>query len=153
MLSHRNAIEHALKQGWGNVLIVEDDAFIADEKVQAWKSWLSSMVTSLPEDWAVVYLYTTANPITPCRVVSECNDEGSCLAEAVGAFGTVAYLLNGRVFEQVLAGLPVEKNIWPWVACYKAIDLWFFRNLRRFGKVYAIVSSLVGHQVGRRILP
>jgi len=145
ILSHRKAIEYAHGQGWGNVLIVEDDAFITDEKVRVWNSGLSNMVASLPDDWAVVYLYT-AQPFGPCCTVAE--KESVRLIEAMGAFGCVAYLLNSRIFGKLLAELPEGKNIWPWVARHKAIDLWFSRHLRRFGRVYVVAPSLVGHQVG-----
>lgn len=144
-LSHCKAIEFALGQGWDNVLLVEDDAFISDEKLQVWNSGLSEVVDALPGDWAVVYLYT-ANPIEPCRIMTEKEDVR--VIEAMGAFGTVAYLLNGRFFKDLIDALPTEKTIWPWVARYKAVDRWFSRKLRRFGGVYAIAPSLVGHRVG-----
>ena len=145
ILSHRKAIGLAQGRGWGSVLIVEDDAFLTNEMVQAWASGVAGMVASLPPDWAAVYLYT-ADPIPPCRSVGEAG--GIRLVEAMGAFGTVAYLLNGRIFGKLQATLPAEKGIWRWVARYKAIDLWFSRNLRRFGRVYVVAPSLVGHQVG-----
>jgi glycosyltransferase involved in cell wall biosynthesis len=145
ILSHRNAIRHAHEQGWRNVLIVEDDAYLTDEMMRAWKSGLSDVVKSLPYDWATVYLYT-ANPITPCRIVDE--KAGIRLIESMGAFGTVAYLVNGRIFGNILSRLPDENHIWSWVARHKAIDLWFSQNLRRFGKIFAVAPSLVNHRVG-----
>lgn len=145
VLSHRNAIQHAQEQSWDNVLILEDDALLAPEMVQAWTEGLDALVAGLPKDWSAVYFYT-ANPITPCRVVAEMN--GIRLIETMGAYGTVAYLVNGRIFKPLLDKLPTEKNIWPWVARYKAIDLWFSRSLRSYGKVYAFAPSLAGHQVG-----
>ncbi len=145
ILSHRNAIQMAADQNWSHALIVEDDAFLADEMAQAWKHGLKQLVEALPDDWSAVYLCTT-DPISPCRVAAE--HQGIKLVEAGGAFGTVAYLLNGRVFEPLLEELPDEKTIWGWVARHKTIDRWFSRNLMRFGRVYAFAPSIVGHREG-----
>ncbi|NLX26366.1 MAG: hypothetical protein GXY61_10470 [Lentisphaerae bacterium] len=145
ILSHRNAIHHAKEQGWNCVLILEDDAFLTEEMADLWKVELESMVVNLPKDWAVVYFYS-AKPFSPFRIVSD--RIGARLIEAAGAFGCVAYLLNCRIYDRLLQELPTEKTIWPWVARYKAIDLWLSNNLRRFGRVYAVAPSLVGHRVG-----
>lgn len=145
ILSHRKAIQQAHEQGLASVLIVEDDAFITEEMAALWMQDLHERVASLPNDWAAIYLYT-AKPFSPYRVV---NAQGAPrIIETAGAFGCVAYIVNGRVFQKLLSALPEPRNVWPWVARYKAIDLWFSRNLRRFGKVYVISPSLIGHQIG-----
>lgn len=145
VLSHRQAIKKAFEQGWDSVLIVEDDAFLTEEMAQKWESGLKRLIEALPDDWSMVN-FCTSKPILPCRTVAEY--QGVKLVETAGAFGAVAYLLNGRVFRRILKELPDERSVWGWVARYKAIDLWFSRNLVRFGKVYLFAPSVAGHRVG-----
>lgn len=145
ILSHRAVIALAAQRQWESVLILEDDALLAEEMVQLWRDGLRALVESLPEDWSAVNFCTTI-PITPCRVVGEYR--GIRLVEAAGAFGAVAYLLNGRVLAGLLAELPDEGTIWSWVARHKTIDRWFSQNLVRFGRVYLLAPSLVGHRTG-----
>lgn len=145
ILSHRKAIQFAKDQGWGNVLILEDDSFLADEMADRWNTALSGMIDAVADDWAALYLYS-AKPFAPCRVINR-QDEMR-LVEVMGAFGCVAYVVNGRVYDKLLQALPDENNIWQWVARYKAIDLWLSRNLRRYGRVLVFAPSPVGHQVG-----
>ena len=145
ILSHRLAIQKALEQRWKNILIVEDDTFLTEEMAQAWKNGLERAVGGFHEDWSSIYLCTTT-PIYPCRARTEY--QGIKVVEAAGAFGTVAYLLNGRVFEQILKELPDEHTIWSWVARHKTIDRWFSQNLLRFGRIYLFAPSIVGHYLG-----
>jgi glycosyl transferase, family 25 len=145
ILSHRQAINKAFEQGWKNVLIVEDDTFLTEEIALAWKDGLARLVLDLPEDWSTIYLCTACS-ISPFRTIGEYQDFK--MVEASGAFGTVAYLLNERIFERVLAELPDERTIWSWVARHKTIDRWCSQNLLRYGRVYLFVPSLVGHHAG-----
>ena len=145
ILSHRQAIQKAFKQRLKTVLIVEDDTFLSEEMAQAWKNGLERLVRDFPEDWSSIYFCTTT-PILPCRSIAEY--QGIKVVEASGAIGTVAYLLNGRLFEQILIELPDKQTIWSWVARHKTIDRWFSQNLQRFGRVYLFAPSIVGHRLG-----
>jgi hypothetical protein len=143
VLSHRNVIHKAYTQKWDNVLILEDDAYLDSANLQLWLSGLKKCVSELPDDWAVINFCTTI-PISPCRLIAEYG--GFKIVETCGAFGAVAYLLNGAILEEVLRELPDEKGIWCWVARHKTIDRWFSQNLFRFGKVYLVAPALVGHR-------
>ncbi len=145
ILSHRQAIQKAFKQRLQNLLIVEDDTFLTEEMAQAWKNGLEGQFRDFPEDWSSIYFCTTT-PISPCRTIAEY--QGIKVVEASGAFGTVAYLLNGRFFEQILKELPDEHTIWSWVARHKTVDRWFSQNLQRFGRIYLFAPSIVGHHSG-----
>jgi len=145
ILSHRKAISIAVEKGWDQVLVLEDDALLTDHAVRLWKEDLSQLVKDLPADWGAVYLCTTT-AFPPSRKVAA--KAGTKLVETSGALGTVAYLLNGRVFQGLLRALPDEKNIWSWVARHKTIDRWYSQNLVRFGRVYLFAPSLGGHHPG-----
>jgi len=142
ILSHRKAIATAMERKWDNVLILEDDAYLTADSARAWQDGLSRLLDAVSEDWVGIYLCTTTL-FPPNRVVARQGDIR--LVETTGALGTVAYLLNGRVFRPLLAELPMESGIWPWVARHKTIDRWLSQNLFRFGRVYALAPSLAGH--------
>lgn len=145
ILSHRNAIAKAADLGLDRVLLVEDDAYLTDEMVAAWLGGLQDLVAKLPEDWAVVN-FCTVETLPPYRVVAEAS--GVKLVEASGCCSTVAYLINGKIFERLLEELPDESSIWRWVARHKAIDRWYSVNLQRFGRVYLFAPAVVGHRIG-----
>lgn len=145
ILSHAGVIRDALARGCDHILVLEDDAFLDQERLQVWLAGLADLVDALPPDWASVNL-CTAKPVTPCRVESSYQDYR--LLEVAGAFGAVAYLLNGRCLQRIAQELPTEQTVWEWVARYKTIDRWYSQNLCRFGAVYAFSPSLVGHQEG-----
>lgn len=142
ILSHREAIRLASADGCENVLIVEDDAVLTEQNVEVLRSGFKSFLDGLGEDWSAIYLFATS-PITPCKVPYE--NQGYRLVEASGAFGAVAYILNGRILQQLLEELPDEQSIWRWVARHKTIDRWYSQNLARFGRVYLFAPSIVGH--------
>lgn len=143
ILSHRNAIQNAHDRNWDNVLVLEDDAYLTDKMTSLWISYLGGIVRTLEDDWSVINFCTTL-PVSPCRVVKKI--QSTQLVEAAGCFGAVAYLLNGRIFSQVLNELPKESDVWRWVARHKTIDRWFSQNLMRFGKVYFFAPAAAGHR-------
>jgi glycosyl transferase family 25 len=143
VLSHRNVIAQAVAQDWANVLVLEDDAYLKPENVPLWRNGLQELLSKLPKDWAVVNFCTTM-PITPCCPIE--THEGTRVVEACGSFGAVAYLVNGRIFQQLLAELPEGQDVWRWVARHKTIDRWFSQNLMRFGRVYLTAPALINHR-------
>jgi len=145
ILSHAGVIRDALEQGYEQILVLEDDSYVADDRLQDWLDGLVPMIQALPEDWVSINL-CTADPVTPCRVVSTYNEYR--LIEVAGAFGAVAYLLNGRYLRQLAAELPTQQNIWEWVARHKTIDRWYSQNLTLLGGVYVFSPAVVGHRNG-----
>ena len=143
ILSHRAVIQDAYRSDAKTVLIAEDDALLTREAAQIWAKTVSGWIGQLPEDWAAVYL-CSCTPQQPVQVAAR--TEEVRLLEVSGASNTVAYLLNGRVFAALLAELPEQQSIWPWVARHKAIDRWYSRNLNRFGRIYVCSPSIVLQQ-------
>jgi GR25 family glycosyltransferase involved in LPS biosynthesis len=140
-LSHRNAIAEAKKRGWKNVLILEDDVSFAPPIAAQWRQLIGTMET-LPQDWLAIYLYGH-HPVSPIRAV-HAYPETTCY-ELGGAFSTVAYILNGKYFNDVLEVMPKKETIWPWTARHKTIDRWFSRRLCLLGRVYAMAPFGITH--------
>ena len=142
ILSHRNALQLAHESQLANVMVVEDDAFLPDDFPEKWQHGLKNLIEELPEDWAVLYFCTT-QAFAPSRCIKQMGE--TKLIESSGALGAVTYLVNGKILPKLLAELPTEETIWPWVARHKTIDRWLSQNLMRFGRVFLFAPSLAGH--------
>lgn len=148
ILSHRNAIRLARDEGWDSVLILEDDTLFSEDFEQVLRA-----VESRPE-WDMCYLgfnypqppYGPSDMITPGR---EC-------VRVYGTSTTHAYLLRKRTYQWILDQLPEDKDIWEWVARFRAIDRWYARNISRRFHVQVISPGAVGQRndfsdIGQRI--
>jgi GR25 family glycosyltransferase involved in LPS biosynthesis len=141
VLSHRKAIETALNAGWNRVCILEDDVDFPQSftpALDATISWLAAH----EEQWQIAYLGFT-EPAGPCQKLA-----GLTATRAVyrisGCATTHAYLLKREAMLWILNQLPVEAEIWPWLARHRAIDRWYSRHLARRFPVVAISPSLIG---------
>lgn len=148
ILSHRNAIRRAQDENWDSVLILEDDTMFSGDFEQVLRA-----VESRP-DWDICYLgfnypeppYGPSEEIVPGR-------------EFVRVYGTStahAYILRKTTFQWILDQLPEEKDIWDWVAQFRAIDRWYARNLSRRFKVFVVSPGAVGQRndfsdIGQRL--
>lgn len=142
-LSHRAAIAHARAQGWRTVLILEDDI--------EFEPALTDVLASLPAalgrtPWDICYLGFT-DPISPFRTLAEL-PAGRRLVSVAGCNTAHAYLLAERTYDWLLAHLPTEGTIWPWISRHRAIDRWYYRNLARRFKVSVVSPSIVNQQIG-----
>lgn len=141
-LSHRKAIEYANNQGWNSVLILEDDIQLG----AAFESRVNDYLTATARhsaEWGACFL-GLSKPVGPSRKLQ---DLAHCRAvyDIFGCIGAFAYILHRETFDWLLAELPTEQNIWPWISRHRAIDRWYARNLTRRFKVHAVSPNLIGH--------
>lgn len=142
-LSHRAAIEHARQQGWGTVLILEDDI----ELEPALADVLAGLPAALQaSDWDVCYL-GFADPVSPYRTLTDL-PAGHSLCAVTGCSTTHAYLLKHSTYGVLLEKLPTAGTIWPWISRHRAIDRWYYRNLARYFNVCAVSPALINQQGG-----
>ncbi len=142
-LSHRAAIAHAKQQGWRTVLILEDDIELEPA--------LAEVVTELPQalknsDWDVCYLGFT-DPVPPYRTLANL-PAGRRLCAVSGCSTTHAYLLRNSVYDLLLEKLPAVGSVWSWISRHRANDRWYYRNLARYFKVYAVSPAIINQQGG-----
>jgi Glycosyltransferase family 25 (LPS biosynthesis protein) len=140
-LSHRNAIAIAQARGWKNVLILEDDVQFEASVREQWTQLLETL-GKLPDNWIALYLFGS-KPSQPIRV-TQAHHATSCY-EIVGAIGAVAYVVNGRAFDLLLAELPLPTMIWPWTARHKTIDRWYSKRFCLLGRVLAMSPFGITH--------
>lgn len=138
LLSHRRALLQARANGWRTVLLLEDDAaFAPDFAVVA-----NALATALRDhEWQVCYLGFT-EPWSPGRQLAKLNDQFA-LHQIHGCTTTHAYLVRETARDWILAQLPDETNVWPWLATHRAIDRWYQRQLGLHFPVVCVSPSLV----------
>ena len=141
VMSHRNAIRHARENSWESVLILEDDVRFADDITNVIPVLRSELENS-PVDWAACYLGFTS-PIAPCRMLSELGGTHS-LFQISGCSTTHAYILKMESYDCILAHLPDESEIWPWLAKHRAIDRWYSKHLSARFPVLAVAPGVAG---------
>lgn len=149
-LSHRKAVEFAKSNGWGKILILEDDAhFLSDMKGEVSRE--AAMVLTRDDGWDMFYLgfyqrlqkyYTHAATEENGRKYEIARIRGPVLLHAV--------ILHERIYDEYLAGLPDEKSVWDWLAYWGSIDSWIYN---RFGRqkhirIWGIYPSIVIQRVG-----
>lgn len=140
-LSHRNAIEHAVAQGWRRVLILEDDV----ESAADFRQVMPALVQALEKtEWDVCYLGYT-DPVGPFRQVATLG-ESRTLYRMFGGMTTHAYLVNERAYSFLLRELPTQESVWSWVARHRAIDRWYARTLSRELVVLAVSPSILNQR-------
>lgn len=141
-LSHRNAIARAKAAGWKSVLILEDDVLPGDAFSDHAHAWLQHPGFAA-EEWDVCYLGTSV-PLGPSLRALEL-PHARCLYDIFGCSGAFAYILRDTTYDTILANLPDESSVWPWVFQHRAIDRWYARNLSRHFRVAALFPNLIGH--------
>jgi glycosyl transferase family 25 len=142
VFSHRDAIARAAEKSWQSLLILEDDIIPSSEFDKALVEVLEA-ANRLRPDWSVLYLGISkqVGPALHLELLSE----GRNLYETSGALGTFAYIVRGPALAWILKRLPKRDEIWPWIACHKAIDRWYALNLNRNLIQLAVCPSLVSH--------
>lgn len=136
--SHRRALLKARELGWRTVLLLEDDA----EFAPGFSSLAGALAAALSEhDWQVCYLGFT-EPWAPGRELAKLNAPFS-LRQIHGGTTTHAYLVREAARDWILARLPDEESVWPWLATHRAIDRWYQRQLGLHFPVVCVSPSLV----------
>ncbi|MGC3960868.1 MAG: glycosyltransferase family 25 protein [Verrucomicrobiota bacterium] len=138
LLSHRRALLKARDLGWRTTLLLEDDAVFAPDFARL----ADALATALRDnDWDVCYLGFT-EPWSPGRQLTKLG-ERHALHQIHGATTTHAYLVREPARDWILAQLPDESHIWPWLATHRAIDRWYQRRLGLEFRVVCVTPSLV----------
>lgn len=135
--SHRRALLQARESGWATTLLLEDDAAFAPE----FASVADALATALSgQEWQVCYLGFT-EPWSPGRQLAKLNDTFA-LHQIHGCTTTHAYLVRAKARDWILAQLPDEANVWPWLATHRAIDRWYQRQLGLHFPVVCVSPSV-----------
>lgn len=122
-LSHARALRQAKARGWDRTLILEDDAVPTTAATEA------TMAAVLArQDWDLLYLgcHEPQGPFVA-------QDEG--VMRIHGALDAHAYVVTARLREWLIARMPDEANLWPWIARERAVDRWYRREIGRHFRV------------------
>jgi glycosyl transferase family 25 len=137
-ISHRNALAHARALGWQTVLIFEDDAMFTPE----WADVIAPLGAALQDcDWEVCYLGFT-DAWWPRRKLASLGSRHA-LYQIHGCTTGHAYVVRARARDWMLAQMPEEANLWPWVARHRISDRWFQRYLGLHFPVVCVSPELV----------
>jgi hypothetical protein len=134
-LSHRSVIEDAMKRGFENVLIFEDDAIFLDET----RSYLNAALGELTgRDWELLYLGAhrwggQAEAITGCQHLVKPTVAPTCNH-------AIAY--HHGVFARLLEELPASiEDMEEWISVHHGIDQYMGQNFRCLLTEPAVVSQ------------
>lgn len=138
LLSHRRALLQARARGWRTVLLLEDDAEFAPEFTR-----VTEQLTAALRDinWQVCYLGFT-EPWWPGRNRATLG-AGYGLHQIQGCTTTHAYLVREAARDWIIAQLPDETRVWPWLATHRAIDRWYQRRLGLEFPITCVSPSIV----------
>lgn len=115
VLSHRRAMEAVLQNGWKRVLICEDDIEMSSADILP---DISAMLRCTPDN---AYLYLGYHSAAPRGRLLERTTHGE-LWRVEGVLACHSYIVSDEVCRRLLPHLPDERNVWAWVARYRAID-------------------------------
>jgi hypothetical protein len=144
-LSHRKAISYAREQGFDTVLVMEDDAnFLSD--LTGRDGEIIGSVLADRAAWDMFYLGFYQKLCKHHVAVSESIDgEPFELWRIRGPLMFHATVLNRRIFDRLLNGLPETGEIWSWMSYWGSMDSWI---QNRFGRdrsirIWATMPKLV----------
>jgi len=136
LLSHRAALLKSRELGWRTTLILEDDTALTPD----FDNISGRLAMALRDnDWEICYLGFT-EPWWPGRHIAAVYEQFA-LHQIHGATTTHAYLVRDNARDWILAQLPDEKQVWPWLAKHRAIDRWYQRYLGLDFRVVCVSPS------------
>lgn len=144
-LSHRKAIQYAKDKGFQRILLMEDDALFNHNL----KGKEGAAIGTILEDlnaWDMFYFGFYQKLNKHHVAVDIKSDEGNLqLWRIRGPLMFHATVINASIYGQLLAGLPTEKNIWPWMTYWGSIDSWIQNKFGRNKnvKIWATMPKLV----------
>lgn len=146
VLSHAKALRYALEHdNWQVVLILEDDARINAERLERMTPQLISFMRHYPS-WGLIYPGYHGIP----RFSGDIGKGWEFFEwgwfntyRCSGVLGTFSMLMHRRAWEKILRKLPDEKQVWRWIAKYKAIDYWLQHWFTPFHEVFHLSPPLV----------
>lgn len=133
-LSYRVAIVDAMKKGYDNVLILDDDCVFQDNM---WEI-LEKAQAELPEDWHMLYFGANHGHPQPVSVPTEQDRIGDHIYKLKGSMGSHAIILNKACFQTVLNYL---------AAPYGPLDM-FFSMYQKFFPCYITYPGLASQLAG-----
>ncbi len=144
VLSHRYAIERAKKEGWRNVLILEDDVRVLADSDAA--DVFEYALDSLKGQYLLYLGYSRPTPYG--RKVYKHGDHG--LWQTEGVLAGFGYMVPESMYDRILSMMPTEENIWEWLSIYRAVDSFYRDNVAAlYGvKVYVVQPDLIVHVDG-----
>ncbi|KQS56256.1 hypothetical protein ASG17_09610 [Brevundimonas sp. Leaf363] len=116
-LSHARALRLAQEKGWEKILILEDDAVPTD--AFDGEGVARALGTRM---WDVLYLGAA-------EARHQSGRRSSDVIPIRGALDAHAYVMGARARDWAARQLPVEANIWDWIAGERALDRWYCREL------------------------
>jgi glycosyl transferase family 25 len=135
-LSHRKAIEFAKAQGYKRILLMEDDARFKEEFNEAADDFLSQFLRNINQcDMLYLGFYQKTCVHVPTQKVHQDGLDYE-IWKIRGPLMLHATVINERIYNRLLAGLPTAKVIWPWMTYWGSIDSWIQNKLGRQNNVY-----------------
>jgi GR25 family glycosyltransferase involved in LPS biosynthesis len=135
-LSHRKAIEFAKAQGYKRILLMEDDARFKKEFNDAAEDFLSQFLRNINQ---CDMLYLGFYQKTCVHVPTQKTDQDGLdyqIWRIRGPLMLHATIIDQRVYDKLLAGLPTTNNIWSWMTYWGSIDSWIQNKLGRQADVH-----------------
>nr|VFK46316.1 MAG: Glycosyltransferase involved in LPS biosynthesis, GR25 family [Candidatus Kentron sp. TC] len=143
VLSHKRALEQAKREGYSNLLILEDDARFNDPLTGAKGDLIARFMLENP--WDILYLGFIDGRREVARVHGDA--ETGFIERTCGMLTGHAYLVNKFAYDKLLRRLPEERNVWSWLAFHWAIDVWLRNWFAPFNRVYRCYPSIVDQAV------
>lgn len=144
-LSHRKALEYASEHGFGRILLMEDDALFRSN-LHARDGEVVAQVLAQKDKWDMFYLgfYQRLNK-HHVAVSEKIDNQTFELWRIRGPLMFHATVINSAIYEKLLAGLPTQENIWPWMTYWGSIDSWIYNYFGRDSriKIWATMPKLV----------
>ncbi|MBQ9835841.1 MAG: hypothetical protein IJO34_05920 [Akkermansia sp.] len=136
-LAHRKAIEWAKEKQWRHVMVFEDDAVIEPHP-----GAVELLNRALVELTGPYMLYLGYN--RPAPYGRRCMENaGLELWKTDGVIAAHAYIVSAELYDELLAHMPKEDNVWEWLSRYRAVDVLY----RDFLPYWKGVSVYVLHPI------
>lgn len=136
-LAHRKAIEWAKEKKWRHVLVFEDD--VAIEPHDGAAGLLDRALAELTGPYMLYLGYNRPAPYGHCCM----ENTGLELWKTDGVIAAHAYIVSAELYDELLAHMPTEDNVWEWLSQYRAIDVLY----RDFVPYWKGVSVYVLHPI------
>lgn len=122
--SHRKAIQTARDKGFGRILILEDDAILAATATAERMSFVGDFLMSEPDlDMFYLGFYQKHCYFQSLRK-QQIDGEDFNIWRIRGPLMLHAVVIDKRIYDSLLSGLPTERNIWAWMTYWGSIDAW-----------------------------
>lgn len=130
-LSHRKAIELAKAAGYKRILIIEDDAKFKEAFNDIADNSLSRFLQNIDQcDMLYLGFYQKTCVHVPTQKVHKDGLDYE-IWRIRGPILNHATIIDQRIYDRLLAGLPTTNNIWLWMTYWGSIDSWIQNKFGR----------------------